>query len=110
MSTTTSSTPLPPSFTLALGALGITTGCAALAPSTAPAFARHFGLPDRAAWHHFVRATGARNVSVGLSVVALGLRRDWRAVGTVLVCGTVTGLVDAVVTWRYGDNPGKVDE
>lgn len=92
----------PKAFSLAIGAAAVAVGFTALSKHTGPGFARRYGLPNASAHYHFIGATGSRNVVIGLSILAFGFREDWRGVGTVMACSTFSGIVDTLITWRYG--------
>lgn len=92
----------PQAFSYAIGGAAATADFSALSKHTAPSYTRSFGLPDRASWYHFIGVMGARNVAIGLSMMSFAFREDWKGVGTLMTCSTFCGLVDTVITWKYG--------
>ncbi|KAL2356831.1 hypothetical protein BJ546DRAFT_965628 [Cryomyces antarcticus] len=51
----------------------------------------------------WVQLAGARNITFGASIVASQYLGDFRAMGTIFLCGLATSATDAYVTWNYGE-------
>lgn len=97
------------SVALLLATTGVTVGLRSF--SSPNAAAETFGLPRpqfSSADNAFIYAVGGRNVSSGLTIFAFAYQRNWNAIGTVMLCGVVTGLTDAIVCWRHGSRDAAI--
>lgn len=45
---------------------------------------------------------GARDLSMGAALFAFAYERQWRSMGTLIVCGTLLCAADVLATWRAG--------
>lgn len=50
----------------------------------------------------FITIFGGRNLAIGLAMLAFYWQRMYRAMGTILICCTVSGAVDTVVMTLWG--------
>ena len=50
----------------------------------------------------FITVFGGRNFAIGLAMLALYWQGMYRAVGTILLCCTVSGVVDTIVMSQWG--------
>jgi hypothetical protein len=67
--------------------------------------AESFGLPQTKAQKQdtaFLRVLGGRNLAIGLMGLALAYQRDFKAVGSILLCLVIPGTLDSVIIWRQG--------
>jgi len=55
----------------------------------------------------FISFIGARNLSSGITVLALLYTGQRKAVGTLFMCGIVTAMLDAWICAKYGGTEGK---
>jgi len=77
-----------------------------LAPITAAA---SFGVPipeplpqSQDPLTTFLLVLGGRNLAIGLTGLALAYQRDFKAIGTLLLCLVIPGTLDSVLVWRRG--------
>ena len=65
--------------------------------------AQGFGLPDpEAKSNHWIPLCGGRNLGFGLAGLVFAYQSNFKAVGTLLLCGVIVGTTDATITWRHG--------
>lgn len=67
--------------------------------------AESFGLPQTKAQKQdttFLRVLGGRNLAIGLMGITLAYQRDFKAVGSMLVCLIIPGALDSVIVWKRG--------
>lgn len=64
------------------------------------AFGETIGVPVPTPVSPFVSFTGARNLWSGLSILMLLYTGQRKAVGTILMCGVVTGMTDAWICFQ----------
>ena len=95
-----------PNIAKSTAILGLTASSFGVAFILSPLVAAEsFGLPQTKAQKQdttFLRVLGGRNLAIGLMGLALAYQRDFKAVGSILLCLVIPGTLDAVIIWRRG--------
>ena len=50
----------------------------------------------------FALACGVRNLTFGLVQFTFAYQRNWKALGTVWICGVLAAMKDGLLVWRFG--------